>query len=308
MIYLTKDNMSTSLGRLYQCFLHNNYASVNKSAMTQLVVDNVINYNDLKLIEFIYRVHFCTMEQLIKYGELLEIDEVEARIERLFFNSAINKFIFTEFPNYKGNVPGDALQIICLHEGGRVLLENYADSLTYVRWEPGNNAASCNKVRGFLLNTEFYLQTYGKFNLYDGEPIYYTQEGIVTFRSAFGFKQEVEGKRPKREYIVVDSIMNINDVAHVRRRVRQYETIFATFVYKKYHRDAVNRPMLLIFTDTDEMALEISREIVGSTKVEDFMISTQSRLDRGLNAEGVFLAYDKNEDQMFEVTYPLLTE
>ena len=65
--------------------------------------------------------------------------------------------------------------------------------------------------------------------------------------------------------------------------------------------------MLLIFTLNDEMALEISREIAGSSKVEDFMISTKERLERGVDESGSFLAYDINADQMVEITYPMFS-
>ena len=282
-----------------QCFIRDNFAPVNKNVVMQMKTSGVIDNDDLKIVEFIYRVGFATLEQLVRFCEIKGIIEPKSRINSLTRNMIMSDFVFTDIENYKGAYPPDIKPFYCLQEGGRYLLEQYAD-FSLVEWEQAYNCRSSRNVGKAIILTEIYLDlAISKQNLlfYTRNPFYVFKKYSLKGGATYGFTTN-NGSI----YALVDIIRQSETLDGIREKLRRYESLLSTKIWKHYYYDSKETPMFIVVTDNDETALALAREIA-VTKIPAFLVSTDERLLRGASEMGAFLKYNQDEDVLYETSY-----
>lgn len=283
-----------------QKFAHEPFASTSLSAMVSYKESGIIENKDIKILDFIYTFSFVTYEQLERFCTQNNINELDGRLETLYTSVAINKMFLVDIERYQGPIPSNSKVFYCLADGGRQLLERFGDR-NYINWEQGSNLCSSRTIGKNVLDAEIYLRMneVGKeLTNYEKKPLYNFRGTPLSVEGVFRFKNGSGS-----DYIITDIIRKNERIDEVRDKIRKYESLLCTNIWKKYYPDAIRQPLLLIITDNEEEALNYSREITQTTKMEVFLISTDDRIRMGIDVEGSVMQYDKNDDCLYETKY-----
>ena len=138
MEYLKEQNTFDIPESFEQAFFRDPMLVTDLTQVMMLKQRGIIDKTDIKLLELIYELKFCTVQQIGAYADMIgmEKDELDARLAVLFSNTIINKFGLVDEEKYKGVLPGDIKVFYCLHTGGKQLLDAYSGE-DYIDWVPG---------------------------------------------------------------------------------------------------------------------------------------------------------------------------
>lgn len=288
-----------------QKFRRDNFQITNLTQITAMLFNGVIDKKDIDIVSFLYDVKFATIEQVLRFCDIKAIEEGENRIKNLFSCAVINKFAFVEGESYTEGkeLPGDAKEYFCMGSGGKQLLQQYS-GLDYIDWEPGSNCQCAENVCKALLGAEVYLDMMSlkdvKLLDYERKPYFIYKMGVLVANAVYSFKM----KDGTVDYIITDVIKSYSSISDIRQKLRDYDSLLRTNIWRRYWPDAIRQPMLFLFTDDDATALALAREINLGTKLKTFLISTEERLiNRGIAGEGTFLRYEPESDSMTEIQY-----
>lgn len=293
----------TVLDGYNQKFINPNFTTISKSAIMELKVNGTIDNDDIKLVEFIFLMRFATIEQLCRYASLKQIEDCKERVECLCANSVLNRFVLIDEEQYNGRLPKDIREFFCLQEGGKYLVENYGD-VAIVDWKVGDNCTSSKNVGKTILGTEIYLEMltapYPLF-VFEMRPFFVFIYNTLYGGPVYGFHLP-DGTT---QYLLVENIRSSDDLLSTKEKLRRYESLVTTKIWKRYYHDASECPKILFVSNNDETALELAREVYNSTHIRGCMYTTDDRVLKGLQSEGSTLAYDEENDYLTPCNYKI---
>jgi len=261
-----------------------------------LKIDNEVTDDDVEFIKFINKVRFCTFEQAERFANGIGLEHVKERLLFLFKNGIINKFAIVDKEDKKSKVPGDAKMFYCMHDGAKIILEHFTDE--HISWDFTDNVASSNAMNKYLLNTELFLDILfgSKVQLayFSSSPEFSMKSQILKAGSQYCFA--IPDNSPL--YLLVECFSSCDDIMMIRNKIRGYESLLSTNIWKKFYPDALTPPMLFVFTENDGLALEVAQEIKMTTKMNmnNCRFSTRERISGDLTKMGSFLKFVDNND------------
>jgi len=289
---------------MHQIFLHNPKMQINKENTISLYVEKKVNDNDLKLIDFIWKAGFCVKEHIHRFALSHDIEYLDNALKILFENHLINKFYLCESKDVSNSVPADAEIIYCLAEGGRQLIENFCDD--YISWGVNKIAMSSNVISKTLIDTELHLDIIYNTKQYkvehDKMPSYYVSQKNITLSSHYRFALE-----NGNFYLITDVIRSTDDILKIRPRLQLINSLLGKQLWRRYYPDTQAVPMLILIVETDEHAYQIAQEIIQTTEIrpENFRITTNDRMKRGISNADSFLEYDKDSEALYPTSIAL---
>lgn len=304
----------------HQVFYNPLSVKINEVEILKLRDNNISNItdDDIEFLEFIYRVKFATYRDVIAYLEAAKgktTKEANTIIERLIRNHLINRFYLSRTEEFKKvKFPQDSLNIFCLDSGGKYLLEAFS-SIDVYNWTTAKIRASSATVGKAIIATSFYLKIIrdcsNDVEFFRSTPRYFV--GNENFTTCFNFclKEKADpattenGKDFTRKYFIGEVFRSdeSENIDEKRNKLRNLESLLCTKAWKKYYPDSKEGPILLILTDDDDIALEISKEItIATTKLTRFRVSTNERINTiKLYEKGAFQKYDNTKDEMVDI-------
>lgn len=273
---------------------------------------------DIDFLEFLFRVRFASYKDIIEYLEVATgktQKESNIMIERLIRNHLINKFYLSRTEEYKKvKFPMDSMNIFCLDSGGMYLLKAFS-SVDVYDWTTARIRASSAIVGKTMMATSFYMKVLkdcdNNVEFFKHTMRYFV--GSENFTTCFHFciKEPADpettetGRDFTRKYFIGEVFRSdeSEDINEKREKLRHLESLMCTNAWKKYYPDSKEGPILLIIAETDEIALEISREItIATTKLTRFRVSTNERINTiKLYEKGAFQKYDDTKGEMVDI-------
>ena len=279
-----------------QAFFRNPFLTTDLSRTVALKTKGLIDNTDIKILSYIYETKFCTKSQLKRFADYsgIEEDDLNARLEVMFSNTIINKFGFVDEENYKGKLPDDIKVFYCLHDGGKHLLDNFSGE-DYINWEAGMVVCHSKIVTKTLISSELYTQ----FLLASSPLVFHTRRPLYTIKSDrfWGGDDYCLSKGETPYYYICDTFLASEKANTVRNKLRSYESVFSSQIWKRYYVDGGQAPVLIFVTDDDTSAGALAGQIKTYFRFPNgYLITTKSRLLSGVNTPGAFLYYNKEQD------------
>ena len=281
-----------------QTFVHPNFTTVSGNAIMKLKEDGTIDNDDIEIVAFVYGMRVVTKQQVVRFCQLKAIENGEERLESLCSIACLNKFFFTTETKYRGTMPADMMYFYCLQTGGTYLLKQFK-CVEMLDWTQADNCM-CSRLAGkYVLNAEIYLEMRlapKALLLYDRNPFYMFTHYYLFGGAIYGFRAQ----NGSMEYLQTDIIRTTEDIKDVKEKLRRYESLLVTKSWRRYYHDSEKAPTLVLFTDNDDAAYSLAKEVYDSTKIRNLLVSTDERILRGIRSDGSFLIYDEEEDALLE--------
>lgn len=261
-----------------------------------------ITERDLKISKFLFNFIFATDEQIKKYLNILygndyNIAAITKRLNKLVEYRILNKFILSKTEGAK-ETP-ETLSIYCLDLGGRYLLANYSTEDT-ADWYSTVNMKASELISKDLATVNFYLSVIKsskeKLVYFNAHPD--VRVGKTNIMPSFEMCIENNGNK---NFFVGEVVREWDFPTLFRNRVHKLEELFQTNGWKKYYYDSISPPVLFLLTDSDGLALDVSKLITGTSEFDRFRTTTDKRIERSLSEVGAFLRYDSKEDVLEEI-------
>ncbi|MBR5178525.1 MAG: hypothetical protein IKW90_06970 [Lachnospiraceae bacterium] len=299
MKYFPKNENAFNVPEDYeQAFFKDPMLTTDLTASIMLKTKGIIDKTDIRILKYIYETKFCTGDQLMRFCKYkgIEEDEVEARLNIMFTNTLINKFGFVEEENYRGSLPDDIQIYYCLHDGGKHLLDNFSGE-DFIDWQAGYVVCHVKNVVKTLIGAEFYTQFYTA----ETPLVYHTKRPTYSIKSDRFTGGDVYSmsKDGVPYYYAVDTFLSSDRTNMVRNKLRGYESVFNTQIWKRYYVDGGQPPILIFVTDNDKSAAALTKEISSQFRFGNgFLISTKDRLLTGLTKSGSLLIYNSEKNSL----------
>ncbi len=193
----------------------------------------------------------------------------------------------------------EALEIYCLDLGGRYLLSHYSSEDT-TDWYSIVNMKSSDIINKDLFVTSFYLSILStcpnKLVYFNVEPdIRVAKKNVIP---SFDFCLDINGNKA---YHIGEVVRGINFPVQFRERAYKFTELLSSNAWKKYYYDSPSPPVLFVFADSDEIALEVSKLLIETTEINRFRVSTDERIKKPLYELGAFLKYSEEEGDLQEI-------
>lgn len=288
---------------LKQIFKNKFTINIGQKEIIKMKNSEIITDRDLAIAKFLYKFRFATLNQIYEYLEH-ETDKemtskigIKNRLEKLVGYRILNKFILSD--EISAETPEDALEIYCMDIGGRYLLAHYSNEDT-MDWYTIVNMKTSSLVYKDLFITEFYLKL---LNTCPQKILYFNLEPNIAVANknvspCFDMCINVNGLK---NYFVGEIVRTFDIPIYFRDRVFKMESLLQTNAWKKYYYDSQIPPVLLLFADTEETALDASKLLVEATEMNRFRVSTSERIKRVLYSNGAFLKYIPEENELQEI-------
>lgn len=296
MRYLKEENTLEIPEGFEQSFFKDPFLVTDLTATMMLKSKGIIDNTDIKILEYLYEVKFCTKEQIRRWAkyEGLEDDDLFSRLNTMFINTIINKFGFVDEENYKGKLPPDIKVFYCLHDGGKHLLDQYSGE-DWIDWQAGYVTTHSKNVLKSLISAELYTQLYTSslpLVFHNRRPLFIIKIDRFWGGDVFCIKRGEE-----THYYVCDTFLSSDRTNMVRSKLRNYESVFTTNIWKSNFKDCGTTPHLIFITDDDNSAGALAGEIA-PFKFQDFLITTKDRILTGINTEGSFLSFNREKNTL----------
>ncbi len=296
MRYVKEENTLSIPEDFEQTFLKDPFITTDLTATIMLKSKGIIDKVDIKILKYLYETKFCTREQFERWAkyEGLDADELWDRIDVMFKNTIVNKFGFVEEENYKGKLPDDIKLFYCLHDGGKHLLDNFSGE-DFIDWQAGYNVTHPKNVLKSLISAELYTQLYTA----DSPLVFHTRRPLYNIKMDrfFGGDAFCVTKGEETHYYICDTFLSSDRTNMVRNKLRNYDSVFSTQIWKKTYKDCGTTPHLIFITDDDGAAGVLASE-VAQLRISDFLISTKDRILTGINTPGSLLRLNKEQNQL----------
>ena len=296
MKYLPEENTLNIPEDFEQAFYKDPFLTTDLTATVMLKTKGIIDKTDIKIIYYIYDTKFCTKGQLVRWANYVGIEEDELwdRLDVMLKNTIINKFGLVDEEKYKGALPDDAKMFFCLHDGGKNLLDNFSGE-DFIDWQAGYNVTHPKNVLKSLISAELYTQ----FFTSESPLLFHERRPLYTLKMDRFFGGDVFSvlKNGETHYYVCDIFLSSDKTNTVRNKLRNYENVFCSQIWKRYYKACGFNPHLIFITDDDAAAAVLASE-VSNFRFNDFLISTKDRVLSGVNTQGSFLKLNKDMNQL----------
>lgn len=297
-MYIQKQEGIVKIGAdLKQTFANKFTLNIGKTEIIKMKNNNVLTERDVKIAKFLFQFRFATVEQIHAFlGEKSTIENLRGRLEKLTHYRILNKFMLSDY-EYDA-IENDAFEVYCLDLGGRYLLANYTNEDT-TDWYSAINMVGSEIVSKSLFITQFYIrlcETLGNRLLhFQAEPSF--RCGKKTIIPSFDFS--IKDGQLTRNYIG-EVVREFDFPIHFREKSAKLEQLLETNAWKKYYYDSDEPPVLFVFGEDDDNALEAAKMIAHTTEISRVRLSTDERIMRGLGEGGAFLKYKMEKDALQE--------
>lgn len=283
--------------------------NVSHQIVARMKNDGTLTDRDLAIATFLFRYRFATIEQIYEYLKLMKLDTLQAktdgevpketsiisirnRLEKLISYRIVNKFQLGIVED--DMVQPDALHIYCLDLGGKFLLANYSNEDTS-DWTVTHNLKSSCHISKDLVVTNIYLKLLrncgSRLVAFEKNPLRKCEN--ISIIPTFDFTIEYMGGY---RHFVCEVIKDFDMPIEFRKKAIKLEKLLKTNAWKKYYFGSNAEPVLLLFAEDDNLALDVGRVISGQTEIESFRISTEERA-----MDLSFLKYIPEEDKLKKV-------
>lgn len=278
-------------GNLKQKFTNDfDYRKVRESVIIKMKQKNDISDRDIEIAKLVFKTRFATLNQIHRYlGSSVNRSNLKKRLEKLVSYRVLNQFTLV-------SVDGDReekIKIYCLDFGGRHLLAKFT-TLSTEDWDSTTNLCAAEHVGENLLATEFYIRLLEtcpeKVVSFDINPEFRCRD--ISIKANFKCTLEVQGKKIN---FIGDVNRDYTFPSEFERRAQRYETLLTTNTWRKYYRNEENAPVLLVFSSSDELALEAAEILSTTTRIDmkKVRLSTDERIKEALGEGGTFLKYEQ---------------
>lgn len=297
MRYLKEEDTLSIPEDFEQAFFKDPFVTTDLTASVMLKAKGIIDKTDINILRYIFETKFCTGKQMAAWAayEGMEEDELCDRLEILFANTLINKFGFVDEDNYRGPLPADIKVFYCLHDGGKHILDNYSGE-EFIDWQAGYNTTHAKNVLKSLISAELYTQLYtspsSRLIFHVRRPLFF-----IKMDRFWGGDTYCISKNDETHYYICDTFLSSDRTNMVRNKLRNYESVFSTNIWKSTYRDCGTQPHLIFITDNDEAAGILAGE-VAQTKLTGYLITTKERLLTGITTPGSFLTLNKERNTL----------
>ena len=266
------------------------YKKVNENVLIKMKQKNTISERDLEIAKFLFKIRFATLNQIHRYlGCNINKSNLKTRLDKLVTYRVINKFTFVTPDGTKE----EQLGFYCLDTGGRHLLAHYSTGGTE-DWNTSVNIKAAELVGENLLATELYVRLLetcpDKLTNFEIYPEF--RCGEITIKPHFKCTLTIGDKK-------IHFIGDVNRDYHFPdefdKKARKLESLLTTNAWRKYYRNEVNPPILLIFSNSDNTVKEAAETIHSLTRLDlkKIRFSTDERIKEALGEKGTFLKYEQ---------------
>lgn len=302
---------------LKQTFQYQSTAGVSRHVIARMKEEDTLKDRDLEISKFLFRFRFATLEQIYEYlklkgyinrtetpeGEVREtsINSIKARLDKLVSYRVLNKFQLGIIQNDK--IEQDSFQTYCLDWGGKYLLANYSNEDTSNWYATENLKASCH-ISKDLAVTNIYLQLLkncgDRLTAFEKTPVRRCEN--VNMVPTFDFTIEYMGAH---KHFICENVKNFDLPIEFRKKALKLEKLLTTNAWRKYYYESETPPVLLIFGESDNEALDSARIISGQTEIKNFRISTEKRILEDLS---IFFKYIPEKDSLQKVKVSVFSQ
>lgn len=295
---------------LKQTFQYQSTASVSRHVIAKMKEEDTLKDRDLEISKFLFRFRFATLEQIYQYlkitgfitrsetadGEVREtsINSIKARLDKLVSYKVLNKFQLGLI-QYK-KIEQDSFQIYCLDWGGKYLLANYSNEDTSNWYSSENLKASCH-ISKDLAVTNIYLKILencgDRLVAFEKTPVRRCENTNIV--PTFDFTIEYMGTF---KHFICEDIKSFDLPVDFRKKALKLEKLLTTNAWRKYYFETENPPILLLFGESDNEALDSARIIAGQTEIKNFRVNTEERVLEDLS---IFFKYIEEKDTLQRV-------
>lgn len=289
--------------------------NVSHQIVVRMKNDGILTDRDLAITVFLFKFRFATLEQIYEYLKLQGLvtlqnreDEnisketslmsIRNRLEKLISYRIVNKFQLGIVEDVK--VQPDAFHIYCLDLGGKFLLANFSNEDTSDWYVTQNLKASCHIAKDLVV-TNIYLtlaKNCGE-RLVSFEKQPFRKADNVTIVPTFDFIVNYMGSD---RHFIGEVVKDFDVPIEFSKKVLKLEKLLKTNAWKKYYRGSNSEPVLLLFAENDNLALEVARIVSEQTEIDAFRLSTEERI-----LHSSFLKYIKEEDKFKVVKVSVLS-
>ena len=300
MKYIMKDNMMATLssidgGKLIQVFQHPICAETNDYVVAKLMEDGVLNYNDVKVAELMYDAVICTEAQLARFMESVGITDTKNRMEILFNNFVLDRFIFAseKDESFNAGFPGDAAVFYCLHSAGYKLLMRYSEK--YYTWNPLNVTCCPKNLYKYIMTVEVDREFKRIFEGYDKFPLPFfriaSRKSNLMAEAVYAYK-----KNGRNRYILLDYFFKITSELHAIDVLNNYDMLLTTKLWRNFY-PAEKPPVLCLVADSMETIGRMSNILVKtSPRLAEYVIFTlPEKIAEGLDKDDAFFNIEKDD-------------
>jgi hypothetical protein len=298
-------------GNYKQIFYYKKALNIDEAATASLYENNIIDDEDLKIINFVYKALITDEEQVLEFCKLEGIEDAAKRLEKCFINVLLNRFaLCTKESRYNKTkqIPKekDAKYFYCLTSGGRILLDKYVYyPENEVKWNTGSPCMSSMNVRRMIISTEHYLKmrSLGNLQIYRPLPTMVMRNEIIRVNNVC--KLKYEGEPPVYKDIITEVVLYGTEESDLTDRFKTLGSFFRTNGWQKYffNKDMI-KPSILIITEDDSAVSDITKLVLKELPSDCvFYVSTIERMKKGYDKNGSLLQYDELTNSMKETSF-----
>lgn len=283
---------------LKQTFANKFTLNIGRNEIIKMKNSNVITDRDVEISEFLFKFKFATVDQIYRYLKEDKIKtNIKNRLDKLVKYRVLNKFMLSELEDDK--IAEDAFEIYCLDLGGKYLLENYSKEDTS-DWYSTVNMKTSEIISKNIFVAEFFLRLRetcpAKLAYFKIDPEF--RVGKKNVFPSFEMCLDINGQK---KYFIGEVAREYEVPVYFRDKMYKLESLITTNAWKKYYYDAQTAPILFVFGDSDETALEIGKMIADGTELTNYRISTDNRIKKELFEVGAFLKYLPEQGLLQEI-------
>lgn len=275
--------------------------------------DRQISDSDMKIIKFLFKNRFATLEILYRYlqDSSKSIEDFKKDLTRLTRHRLINSFALVDTTGIgagvKVDVPTDALLIYCLDIGGKILIEHF-HGFDVTAWYTTENMRGPEKIGKDLITNAFLIRLMMDCNFKNNnDETYFKVNPEYTLGKSKvipSFEMKIMVKDiPK--YYLGEIVRRHETPIEFREHFTKLGSVLSTNAWKKYFSDLEKIPTVLFVCEDDSHALEVAKIVSGFEILDpetEFRLTTDERMNRGLGVKGAFLAYDRALNTLQEKT------
>lgn len=262
----------------------------------------MITDRDLEISKFLFKFVFATDEQIVTYLNLISNDEskknsITQRLNKLVEYRILNKFMLSKIDGL--DLDSEALFVYCLDLGGRYLLESYSTEDT-LDWYSTRNMKASELISKDLAIVDFGLSVMNsaKEKLVYFNPHPDVKVGKTNITPSFELCLENNGVK---SFFIGEVVRKWDFPTLFRGRSVKLEEFFQGNRWKKYYYESDSAPVLFLMTDSDELALDVSKMVTATTELRRFRTTTDQRIKKHLGELGAFLRYNEDEEMLEEI-------
>lgn len=285
--------------------------SVSERKLAELYAKSIINNDDIKIVEFLYKFSMATPAQIMKALNIENEELLIQRVNKLIQYRVLNRFMFIQ--GVEPVIPTDAFIVYTIDAGGALLLRHFSMEEDCDNWRIDEILMSAVKVTKRLLVVDFYLRLREecptRLRHFQIEPIYIVNKVKVIPR--FVFCLEIEGlKRYFIGDVAVEEELITPDGNKMMNKITRFETFLLSQGWKKYF-DVDVEPALVMLSDIDN-ASERMASVISATEIQNTRYTTETRIRKSLGRLGAFMKFENGKlvdvkASIFSEVYPAST-